>query len=316
MKFSDATIQLLDQVNRVYPGSIVLRGNGEATGALTHDQVTTDVLGTRLMVEVTDATAPDYSATYELLNMMLKLSGFPQVYFQLEAPEENLTNQLMVMATYLYQPSINAIVYREQAKHGVLTESVAQAYAKGVMTTLTKEVGDDMSEAALRLLTLLDARVFMYNVPSDTSDLTDTFADSFPKAWEASGLLMDQLVIDKIVDPASMHRAIVAAFKGFDAQMISWNLPELHNQEFTTVTPVLSERQLRLPVSQVFEIKHAFFKNHANGEDAFVALAKNDGQNSFVVIPAEENQAEWFKTLYKTPVKELLEAMNQPYVVR
>ncbi|APU63968.1 hypothetical protein [Weissella cibaria] len=27
---------------------------------MTHDQVTTDMLGTRLMVEVTDATAPDY----------------------------------------------------------------------------------------------------------------------------------------------------------------------------------------------------------------------------------------------------------------
>ena len=75
MQFSADTVQLVDQVNRVYPGSVVLRGSGEATGVLTHDQVTTDMLGTRLMVEVTDATAPDYSATKELLMMMLTLSG-------------------------------------------------------------------------------------------------------------------------------------------------------------------------------------------------------------------------------------------------
>jgi hypothetical protein len=316
MAFSEDTQQLLAQVNSIYPGSIVLRGADQASGILTHEQVSTDTLGTRLMIEVNDATALDFSATYELLGMMLKLSGYPQLYFQLDAQDESLTEQRMVMASYLYQPALNAIIYREQAKHGLLTAEVAEAFAKGVMKTLTRENDEDNSEAALRLLTLLDARVFMANVASDTQHLTDTFNDAFPKAWTAAGMLVDQMLIDQIVDPASLHRGVVSAFKGFDAQMLAWGLPELDNMEFATLTPVLSERQLRLSVSQVFEIKHTTFKNHANGEDAYVALAKNDGQNSFVIVPAAENQAEWFKELYQTPVKDLLDAMGQPYVVR
>ena len=50
MKFAKETITLLDQVNALYPGSVILRGNEEASGAITHDQVSTSMLGTRLMV--------------------------------------------------------------------------------------------------------------------------------------------------------------------------------------------------------------------------------------------------------------------------
>jgi hypothetical protein len=316
MIFSDDTMQLLNQVNNVYPGSIVLRGGDEASGVLLADQVSTDILGTRLMIEVSDATAPDFSASHELLSMLLKLSGYPQLYFQLDASEESLTEQLMVMSTYLYRPVLNAIIYREQGKHELLTDGVVAAYAKGVLQTLTKEVSGDQSEGALRLLTLLDARVLMHYVSGDTQKYKDTLADTFPEAWQAAGVLFDQLAIESIDDPASLHRGVVAAFNGFDAQMIAWGLPELHAAEFATLTPVLSERQLRLTVSQVFEIKHAVYKNHSNGEEAYIGLAKNDGQNSFVIVPPTDAQPAWFKELYQTSVKELLDAMNQPYIVR
>lgn len=314
--FSKDTLALLDQVNQVYPGSVILRTAGEASGVIRHDQVKTDVLGTRLMIEVTDLTAPDYSATHELLHMMLTLNGYPQVYFQLEAPEQELTEQMMVMATYLYQPAMHAIIYREQAAHGLLTTDVAEAYAKGVMTTLTSDQDGEDSEAALRLLTLFDAKIFMLNYPGDASVWTDTFAERFPKAWAAAELLAEQVTPAKIKDPASMHRAIVAAFKGFDAQMLAWNLPELYNNEFTTLTPVLSEHQLRLTVSHVFDIKHAEFKNHATVDDAYVGLGKSDGQNSFVLTPPADADPEWFKQLYQSNVRELLDNLHQPYTVR
>ena len=112
MKFAKETITLLDQVNALYPGSVILRGNEEASGAITHDQVSTSMLGTRLMVEVNDGTAPDFLATSELLMMLLTLNGYPQVYFQLKDDDAELTHQLMIMTTYLYQPALRAIVYR------------------------------------------------------------------------------------------------------------------------------------------------------------------------------------------------------------
>ena len=316
MQFSEDTVQLLEQVNRVYPGSVVLRGSGEATGVLTHDQVTTSMLGTRLMVEVTDATAPEYAATKELLMMLLTLNGYPQVYFQLKSDDLEMTDQLMVMTTYLYQPALRAIIYQEQAKHGLLTEEVANAFAKGVMQTLTKENGQDRSEAALRILTLLDAQVFMAAVPSVTSSYTDTFAELYPEAWAAATRIFDVMHVSGIKDPFTVHRAVVAAFKQFDKQMQAWQLPELRATEFATLTPVLSERQLRLPLAQVFEIKHTEMKDRNTGETAYVGLNKTDGQNSFVLSVPKENQPEFFKALYQTPVREVLEKIGQPFVVR
>ena len=318
MQFSEDTVKLLNQVNQVYPGSVVLRGSGKATGKLTHDQVSTDMLGTRLMVEVTDATAPDFSATQELLNMMLTLSGYPQVYFQLKSEDINMTDQLMVMSTYLYQPALRAITYKEQAKHGLVTAAVVKAFANGVMSTLTPEAKNDRSEAALRLLTLLDARVFMNAVPTDidTAIYTDSFADAFPEAWEAAGHIFATMKVDDIKDPFTVHRAVIAAFKGFDAQMIAWNLPELKALEFATLTPVLSERQLRLPLAQVFDIKHTEMTDRNTEKSAYVGLSKSEGQNSFVISAPNENQPEFFKTLYQTPVREVLEQIGQPFVVR
>ena len=318
MQFSEDTVKLLNQVNQVYPGSVVLRGSGEATGKLTHDQVSTDMLGTRLMVEVTDATAPDFSATQELLNMMLTLSGYPQVYFQLKSEDINMTDQLMVMSTYLYQPALRAITYREQAKHGLVTAAVVKAFANGVMSTLTPEAKNDRSEAALRLLTLLDARVFMNPLPSDiaTAFYTGSFADAFPEAWEAAGNIFATMKVDDIKDPFTVHRAVIAAFKGFDAQMIAWNLPELQALEFATLMPVLSERQLRLPLAQVFDIKHTEMTDRNTEKSAYVGLSKSEGQNSFVISAPDENQPEFFKALYQTPVREVLEQIGQPFVVR
>ena len=251
MQFSEDTVKLLNQVNQVYPGSVVLRGSGEATGKLTHDQVSTDMLGTRLMVEVTDATAPDFSATQELLNMMLTLSGYPQVYFQLKSEDINMTDQLMVMSTYLY-----------------------------------------------------------------TAIYTDSFADAFPESWEAAGNIFATMKVDDIKDPFTVHRAVIAAFKGFDAQMIAWNLPELQALEFATLTPVLSERQLRLPLAQVFDIKHTEMTDRNTEKSAYVGLSKSEGQNSFVISAPDENQPEFFKALYQTPVREVLEQIGQPFVVR
>lgn len=316
MKFLDDTLKLLEQVNQVYPGSVILRGQGEASGIITHDQVTTEMLETRLMVEVTDATAPDLQATHELLHMLLTLSGFPQVYFQLKTGDEDVTNQLMVMATYLYRPALHAIIYREQAKHGLLTAEVAEAYAKGVMTTLTKETPGNRDEAALRLLTLLDAKVFMHNVPTDTTAFTATFMDVFPEAWQGATLIFDQMAIDHIVDAFTLHQAIVTAFDGFDAMMITWQLPELNSKEFTTVTPVLSERQLRLPVAQVFDIKHVDLLNQVTGDTAYVGLQKSSGQNSFVLVAPTEATADWFKELYAMPVQDLFDQMKQPFTIR
>lgn len=315
MIFSEDTQRLLEQANAIYPGSIILRASGENTGVINNEQVQTEMLGSRMMLEVTDMTAPDYVATHELLHMVLSLNGFPQVFFQLETEEEELTEQMIVMGTYLYQPAANIIVYREQAKHGLMTEEVVAAYAKGVLGQLTKEDGS-RSESALRFLTLLDAKIFMTSAGMDTAKYTDSFNDLYPEAWAAAEELFNEMKVEQVQDPATMHHAIMEVFDGFDAQMKAWDLPELNAKEFVTVTPVLSERQMRLKVNQVFEIKHVPYVNRTTKSAAFVGLGKKDNQNSFVLAVPVDATPEFFKETYNLTVQELFDQLQQPFTLR
>lgn len=316
MKFTKETLTLLDQVNDIYPGSVILRGNETATGVITYDQVSTEMLGTRLMVEVTDGTAPDFLATSELLMMLLTLNGYPQIYFQLKDEDIDLTDQLMVMTTHLYQPALRAIIYREQAAHGMLTADVVKGMVAGVQQTLTPETAQDNSENALRLLTLLDLQVFLHNAPEKTDAIVDTMAERYPQAWAAAQKVFDAMRVDDIKNAFTVHRAVVAAFKLFDEQMVAWNLPEIHADEFATLTPVLSERQLRLPLAQVFDIKHLTMQDRNTGKEAYAGLLKTSGQNSFVLAAPDDDLASFFKELYQTPVKEVLVKLGQPFAVR
>lgn len=316
MKFTKETLTLLDQVNEIYPGSVILRGNETATGVVTYDQVSTEMLGTRLMVEVTDGTAPDFLATSELLMMLLTLNGYPQIYFQLKDEDIDLTDQLMVMTTHLYQPALRAIIYREQAAHGMLTADVVKGMVAGVQQTLTPETAQDNSENALRLLTLLDLQVFLHNAPEETDAIVETMAERYPQAWAAAQKIFDAMRVDDIKNAFTVHRAVVAAFKLFDEQMVAWNLPEIHADEFATLTPVLSERQLRLPLAQVFDIKHLTMQDRNTGKEAYAGLLKTSGQNSFVLAAPDDDLASFFKELYQTPVKEVLVKLGQPFAIR
>lgn len=316
MKFTKETLTLLDQVNEIYPGSVILRGNETATGVITYDQVSTEMLGTRLMVEVTDGTAPDFLATSELLMMLLTLNGYPQIYFQLKDEDIDLTDQLMVMTTHLYQPALRAIIYREQAAHGMLTADVVKGMVAGVQQTLTPETAQDNSENALRLLTLLDLQVFLHNAPEETDAIVETMAERYPQAWTAAQKIFYAMRVDDIKNAFTVHRAVVAAFKLFDEQMVTWNLPEIHADEFATLTPVLSERQLRLPLAQVFDIKHLTMQDRNTGKEAYAGLLKTSGQNSFVLAAPDDDLASFFKELYQTPVKEVLVKLGQPFAIR
>lgn len=321
MHFSNETLKLLDQANAIYPGSIVLHGSGEASGMINHDQITSDVLGSRMALQVTDATAPDFTATHELLHMLLALNGFPQVFFQLKAPnDDDLTEQMMVMASYLYRPALHAIIYQEQFKHGMIDQDVAAAYVAGINNELTPESNEaDNAQAALRIMLLLDAQVFFNAIDAKLGDAAvSELQKLYPVAWKSAKVIFEAMKVDTIKDSLSLHRAVIAAFDNFDMQMVELNLPLLHAKEFATLTPVLSERQLRLSVNQVFTIKHVDWLDETTMQPAYVGLSKQDEQNSFV-LPAPEDESErakFFKELYQLSVSELFDQIKQPYTLR
>lgn len=314
VSLKDATNELLEQVNQLYPtGTVFLDFEGDQVGYVRHDQAQQKVFPGGLMITLTDLMEPDYTASHELLHLLMLLQGFPQIFFQLSLGEDELDEQMMIMATDLYNVAMHTVVVDEQRRHELITPQIEAEYLAGIHATLSDEGDQVDNERTLRLLTLLDALVFYGDhLDQVQADLNQRY----PSALKTAQALYAQ-AFDKAVDsPYAMRRVIVRLFKLFDEQMHAWQLPPLHNTEFTTVSPVLSERQLRLSVKQVFEIFHSDMQNRESGKRAYVGLRRNDRQNSFVIDAPQGNTAAEFVSLYAQPVQEFLDQHGIPYIVR
>lgn len=314
IKLNDTNKKLLDEVNALYPeGTVFVQFHGKKSGYVRHDQATQKTLPGGLFIIVTDLTEPNYTASHELLHLLMLLRGFPQIFFQLSLGDKELDEQMMIMSTDLYNVAMHRVVVAEQRKHGLINDQVEQEYLKGIEHTLTKEGGKDDDERTLRLLTLLDALVFF----GDHLDKYEqTLQENYPLALAAAKKMYAEITAKPIKTPFDMRRSIVKIYSLFDRQMQDWKLPALHNNEYTTVSPVLSERQLRLEMRQVFEIFHSDMKERGTTKRAYVGLRRSDEQNSFTIPAPNPETPEEFKKIYSTPVKEFLEQHSVPYIVR
>lgn len=309
---------LLDQVNQIFPGDVMIHFGKEKAGYLVHGQATRDAMGSRFLIEVNDVTAPDYTATHELMHMLMAMSGFPQVMFNVSFGDEQLDEQLTIMATSLYNAVAHNIVVAEQRKHGLIAPEVSAAFAEGVAQTLQPEGDANDDAAALRLLTLVDALAF-FEADEDKKKYLARFRKDYPIAFAAAKDLFAEVTKKPVDSPFSMRRAVVKMFKGFDAQMKAWGMPELHSNEFATLSSVFSARQLRMQVRQVFEVFHSEMKDKNTGERAYVGLNRQDHQNGFVIAVPESvtgGSTEWFKQLYDMTVEELFDSIAMPYSMR
>lgn len=310
IKLNDANKELLDQVNALYPeGLVFVQFKGEKSGYVRHDQATQKTIPGALIILVTDLTEPNHTASHELLHLLMLLRGFPQIFFQLSLDDRELDEQMMIMSTDLYNVAMHRVVVAEQRKHNLINDQIEEEYLKGIQQTLTPESKDD-DERALRLLTLLDALVFYgEHLPQYEQQLQ---AD-YPNALAAAKKIYAEITKKPIKTAFDMWRSITKIYTLYDQQMEEWSLPALNNDKFTTLSPVLSERQLRLEVRQVFEIFNSGMKDRQTGKPAYVGLRRNIGQNSFTTA---KHSPEEFKRIYDQPVKGFLEQNHIPYIIR
>lgn len=313
IKLNKENQALLDQVNSLYPeGSVFVQFHGDKSGYVRHDQATQQTIPGALVIIVTDLTAPNYTASHELLHLLMLLKGFPQIFFQLSLGDKELDEQMMIMSTDLYNVAMHRVVVAEQRKHGFINDQIEEEYLKGIEHTLTPEKEED-DERTLRLLTLLDALVFYGD---NLSKYEKVLEEKYPLALAAAKKIYAEITSKPIKSPFDMRRSIIKIYSLFDQQMQDWGLPALHNNEYTTLSLVLSERQLRLEMRQVFEIYHSDMKERGTDKRAYVGLRRSDGQNSFTLSTPANNAPEEFKKIYDQPVKEFLEQNSVPYIVR
>lgn len=317
LKLNKANQDLLDEVNDLFPrGSVFVQFHGEKSGFVRHDQAETTSLPGGLVITVTDLTEPNYTASHELLHLLMTLRGFPQIFFELSLGDKQLDEQMMIMATDLFNTVAHQIVVDQQRQHGLINEQIEQEYFKGITATLTDEGDQDDGERTLRLLTLLDALVF-YAGGHMTKQQEEELQRRYPVAWASAQFLYGQAMEKPVKSPFEMRRTVVKLFRLFDTQLQQWGLPALHNNQFTSLSPVLSKRQLRLEVAQVYDIYHSEMTERDSKRRAYVVLGKNDQQNAFVLpSPKGEYSSDQMLKFYHQPVEDLLKSQNVPFILR
>ena len=96
------------------------------------------------------------------------------------------------------------------------------------------------------------------------------------------------------------------------------HLPALALREFATLTPVLSSRQLRLRVEQVFSLIPSAFVNANTKQQAYLGLGISDHQNAFV-LPVDLHQvkiSEYLNDLKQQPLMQVLNKYHFAYLQR
>lgn len=312
--------ELLKEVSDLYPLGMVHVdfASQSKAGFVRHDQANLKQLPGMMVVQVTDLTAPSYTASHELLHLYYLLKQYPQILFNLTWGDKDLDEQAQMFATGLYDAVMHRLIVAEQRKRGLIDQPIEDAYLAGVIEALPDEPADPLASAdekmnsLVRVINLFDALTFFGD---HASRFLPALTKRYPQALKIAQQWQEKIFGAPMTDPATTRRAIVALFELVDTQMGDWGLPILNNKRYTTVTPVLSKRQLRLAVKQVFEIYRSDMKLK-DGKEAYVGLRRGDGQNSFVLPMPEKDGPKTFVEIYQEPVRQFLEKNNDPYAVR
>jgi hypothetical protein len=301
---------LLDEVKQHYDHPLEVVIQGEASGVLTHDQSHQRLKkdGT-LEVVVTDTTNADYTLSHELLHLLYQMKGYSQLQFHLLSGDPQVDDQLYATSTALYNAAMHMLVVAWQREHGLITDAVVAQVLAGFKQNVPAEADDQL--VIYRILSLLDLLGFLDGkLPAD---LAAAYPQALPYAQELFQLINEQ----KLDSPFGLRRAIVHLFSRFDALIEQLGYQPTNDQEFATLSPVLSKRQLRLTLDQVYLIKHSGYRDRDTKQPAYVAMGRSDDQNAFV-LPLSENATtpEAFQQLYQQPLNDVLAQYQLDYTIR
>lgn len=314
VELSQTTKDLIKEVEAKIQAPLELEFKDKAVGYLRHDQAQNYLHGGKLKVEVYDKTAPDYTITHELLHFLLLLEQTPKIDFNLTTGKIERDHKFMLAGVELYDTVLHFKVYERQRELQVITDEIEELYFKGILAVLEPEPQERRDQwMVLRTLTLLDALVFFKD---QQASVLPKLQELYPQATVAAQKLYALLTEKKLETAFELRRAVVRLWKAFDEQLSAWQLLPMQLNDFITLTPVLSSRQLRLPVNSLFEFYHSPWQENLEFTSAYIGRAKVDQQNTFVLPTPKEDAKTYFQKLYSLSTKELLERLGIEYLVR
>ncbi|KRK70455.1 hypothetical protein [Lacticaseibacillus nasuensis] len=304
--------QLFEAVQAGYTMPITLEIADTVSGQLSHDQSqeTLQPDGS-LRVTISDATNVDYTLSHELMHMWLTSHDYPQLQYHLLTGDPAQDRQLYAVSSALYGAALHVPVVAWQQAHRLLTGQVIAQLEAGFAANVPAETPAGDQLLVFRVVSLLDLLV---TLSGGSGAQQAGWAKTYPAAYPVAKRLYDGLMTKPLDSPFSLRRAAVNLFGAFSQWLAAAGYAPLPLGEFVTVPPVLSQRQLRLQLNQVFELKHSDYRDVDSKAQGYVALGA-DGQNAFT-LPLTNPSAPFFQHLYTQSVQAVLTQYHLDYTVR
>lgn len=312
---NDLSTSIVEQVQKIeqeYNKKVEIYSDYSKQEFLTLDQASHEVNGDIVKVVITNEKYSEFVLAHELYHIALELSDEPSIFCAVTSGKPDYDGRILAIANSIFETLEHISVLKSQKADGTYTDEVKEEFLKGIEAALTPKVSLDLANMRFyRTLIMFDGIIFSEHAQDDK------WKDEFPTSYKYAEKLVKIAEANDLSSAFHFRRALVNALDTYNEIILSNGYEGLGYHEFLNITPVLSERQLRLSLNQVYQVKHSSFKNRATGKDAFVLLGINDGQSVTTLdIDPGKVTPEFYKAFYQYKIIDVFEKEEVKYLIR
>lgn len=317
-EYAEPVQGLLDELSRVLGHQVQVEAAGTASGVLNHDQgdLTVNADG-QVTVTITDTTNIDYTLSHELVHFMMNMKGYLMMEMPLHGDDQEYDAMRISTAKLLELAAQHVMVVAWQRENGLLDDGVDQSVIAGFEQQLDDEDPDHPDDMiAFRTLLLLDGLVYVHQMPKPDNTLR-AWRNRYPAAMAAAEDLFALISEHEPDTPRRLRGVEVKLLAHFEQFLIDQGYAQLSLPDFVVVPPVLSQRQLRLELTQLYTLNETSLNVDGDDLTGYVAQGNTDEQTAFVLtLPSDAASADALQALYQRPVKDVLDEFELTYSER
>lgn len=305
-------VEQVKKIEQQFNKKVSLYSDYSKQDYLTLDQADHTIEGDQIKVVITNESFKDFVLSHELHHIELELSDEPSISCALTSGKPDYDGRVLSIANSIFETLEHVIVVKKQIEDGTYTDEIKTEYLKGIEIALRPKVELDLANMRFyRTLIMLDGIIFGQH------DRDADWQHDFPTSYKYAMKLVEVIEKNDMTVPFQFRRALVNALDAYNEIIISNGYQGLHFHTFLNITPIVSKRQLRLSLSQAYQIKHSEYKNRATGKDGFAMIAINDGQSvaTLNLDPAKVTP-EFYKAFYQYTVQRVFDEQGIKYLIR
>ncbi|WP_261806550.1 hypothetical protein [Lapidilactobacillus luobeiensis] len=251
----------------------------------------------------------NFIVAHELLHLQQEASQSVQVG-PVRAQDEQLADFLAMLGQVIFETILHQAMRPRLLKMGVLDQPTQNAMREYISANLMREdqfaPGDEGTTVIGNALQFLDALTLLD--PATSADTT--WATDFPNAWALAQAMLTGFVDRPLVTNRQLRASLLRTLTIFKARQLTNSMIDLNRQ--LSVTAVLSSREMKLAVNQLFQLYH-----HPDYSELYLVIGKKDEQCVGVIEVAKEQQdPDLMQQLYARSIGDFVKAYQLPYASR